>query len=123
MAPVVIDHLIFDVYLMGIRLSDHDQRSFGFRGRPLFDPVIARNVSRIGPREVWRLDPAQFSVALVEYSVAVASRYHLSPPRLERAVTVPEVRVAFPQILVRQFEIEIVTDTLETRASRNKYRR
>lgn len=98
---------------MGVRLPDHDQGPFRLGGGPLLYPVVTCDVPGIGPREVWRLDAAQFPVALVEYPVAVAALYHLAPKCLERAVTVPEVRVALSQILVGQFEIEIVTDTLK----------
>lgn len=52
LAPVIINDLIFNVNFMGVRLSDDDQCSFGLRGGPLFDPVIASYVSGIGSREV-----------------------------------------------------------------------
>lgn len=113
MTSVVIYDLIFNMNFMGVGLPYDDQRTFIFRGRPLLYPVIAGDVPGIRSRKVRGLDPAELSVALIEYPVAVASRYHLPSPRLERAVTVPEVRVTFPQVFVRQFEIEIVTDTLK----------
>lgn len=100
---------------MSIGLPDHDQGALGLRGRPLLYSVIASDVSGVGPREIGRLDAAQFSVTLVENSVAVASCDHLPSPSLESAVSVAEVCVALFQIFVRQFEIEIVADTLQNR--------
>lgn len=76
LAPVVIYHLVFDVNFMGVRLSDHDQSSFGFRRSPLFDSVIASDVPRIRPWEVWRLNSTRLPVTLVQYPVAVAPLDH-----------------------------------------------
>lgn len=98
--------------LVRVRLPHHDQRALGLGRGPLFDPVVARDVPRVGPGEIGRLHPARFPVALVQYPVAVAAGDHLSAPRLERAVAVAQVRVALPQILVGQFEVEVVADTL-----------
>lgn len=96
LTSVVIDDLIFDMDFVGVRLSDYDQRAFGFWSGPLFDPIVACDVPGIGSWKVGRLYPAQFPVTLVEYSVAIATHDHLSPPRLESAVSITQVRVAFP---------------------------
>lgn len=85
---------------MGVGLSDHDQRTLGVRRCSLLYSVIASDISGICPREIGRLDPAQLSITLVEYSIAVASRNHLPSPSLKSTVSVAEVRVALFQIFV-----------------------
>lgn len=100
MTTIIVYDLVFNMNFVGIWLSDHDQGALRLRGRSLFYPIVASDVSGISSREVGRLDSAQFAVALIEYPVAVASCYHLSSPRLEGTISVPEVCVAFFQIFV-----------------------
>lgn len=112
LASIIIYNSVFNMNFVGIRLSDHDQCAFIFRCRSLLYPVVASDVSWISSREIGRLDSAKFTVALIEYPVAVTSCNHLTSPSLESAISVPKVCIALFQIFVRQFEIKIVTNTL-----------
>jgi len=112
LTSIIIYNSVFNMNFMGIRLSDHDQCAFIFRWRSLLYPVIASDVSWISSREIGWLDSAKFTVALIEYPVAVTSCNHLTSPSLKSAISVPEVCIALFQIFVWQFEIKIVTNTL-----------
>lgn len=114
MAAIVLDDLVFDVYLVAVPLTHCEQRPMTWRRTILLHTVIASDVSRINTRVIRRLEPAGSRVALGENTIAIRAVHQFSPPRGHAAVPVPQVRLAPSQKLVRQLEVEIITATLLT---------
>lgn len=101
MAAIVLDDLVFDVYLVTVPLTHSEQRPMtGWRPILLY-PVIASDVSGINARVIRRLKSTGSRVALGKHTVAVRSVHQLSPPRGHTTVPVSEVRLATSQELVR----------------------
>lgn len=114
LATIVLDDLVFDVYLVAVPLTHCEQRPMTRRSTILFHAVIASDVSRVNARVIRRLEPTGSRVALGENTVAIRAVHQLPPPRGHAAVPVPEVSLASSQKLVRQLEVEIVAAPLLT---------
>lgn len=97
---------------MTVPLTHSQQRPVSGRCSILFHPIIAGYVSRINTRIIRRLKSTGSDVALGEHTVAVGAVHQLPSPRGHAAVPVSEMGLATSQELVRQFEVEIVADTL-----------
>lgn len=76
----------------------------------MFNPISTRGVPGINARKVRRLNAASFQIAVAQYAVAVRPRDLLSSPSSHCRVAVPQPRLAPSQKLVRQFEVEIVSN-------------
>lgn len=78
----------------------------------LLHPIVASDIPGVNSGIIRRLQPAGSSIALGEDAIAIRAVHQLAAPCGHTAVSVSEMCLASSQELVRQFEVEVVADTL-----------
>lgn len=98
--------------LVAVLLTDGQQGSMTGRRSLLLDSVITGDIPGINAWIIGRLESTGPCVALAQHAIAVGPIDQLASPGRHAAVPVSKVGLAALQELVREFEVEVVADTL-----------